>query len=218
MRSDPNSTRIASLCAGLVGAKINLGFTATLQNGKQLVGQIDNCNIVGDCMENIVFSHISSSIETFTKGPKQASPDFFNEGVWEYELKCYSGTPGFDIGNVNAYIDELEHDLQRKLSTQYLIFEYSMCESEVTIQSFRHARVWGLLNYAGKYPLSLQCKRGMWYNLRPCSARDFNHPSKTPDLFIQQLCLAIESCPNQLIAECREEKIKAIKEQWKNLI
>ena len=43
----------------------------------------------------------------FVNGPKQSSPDFFNNIEYEYELKCFKKNPGFDISNFNSYISQL---------------------------------------------------------------------------------------------------------------
>ena len=54
-----------------------------------------------------------------------------------------------------------------------------------------------MINYTGKYPISLQSKKDMWYNIRPCSFADMK-PEKTAEMFITQICKAIHETPNKL--------------------
>jgi len=172
---DPKTPEIKTICESLIGSKINIGFTITLQNGENHSGEINNCNIIGNCMEDILYPFIHKHIPTFEKGPKQSSPDFYNSKIWEWELKCFNKTPNFDIGNFNSYISSLENNLEKKMyKTQYLIFEYNLKNKIITIINFKLCNVWELINYTGKNPISLQCKKGMWYNIRPCSFNDIN--------------------------------------------
>jgi|TARA_R110002074_G_scaffold99353_3_gene214595 hypothetical protein len=199
MSVDPKTPEIKKICEKLIGSKINIGFTITLPNGENHSGEINNCNIIGDCMEDILYPFIHKHIPTFEKGPKQASPDFYNSKIWEWELKCFSNTPGFDISNVNSYISQLEDNLEKKMyRTQYLIFKYNLKDGIIEINDFKLCNVWELINYTGKYPISLQCKKGMWYNIRPCSFNDMNAVDKTPIMFVKKICEAIDKTPNKM--------------------
>tara|TARA_Y100000590_G_C15287130_1_gene851075 strand:- start:53 stop:535 length:483 start_codon:yes stop_codon:yes gene_type:complete len=157
----------------------------TLKSGENLSEEINNCYLIGDCMQDILYPFINKYIPTFEKGPKQASPDFYNSNIWEWELKCFSNTPGFDIYNFNSYISLLEDNLEKKMyRTQYLIFKFNLKDGIITITDFKLWNVWQIINYKGKNPISLQCKKGMWYNIRPCSFNDMNAVDKIPIIFI----------------------------------
>jgi len=199
-RFDPDTQKINLICQSLIGCEIEIGFNIKLKNGEKHSGKINNCNIVGDCMENILFPFIKAHIPTFEEGPKQASPDFYNrDKAWEYEMKCFSGTPGFDISNFTSYISQLSENLERKMyKTQYLIFKYEIRNGYITITHFKLCNVWGIINYSGKYPVSLQNKKNVWYNIRPCCFNDMNKTEKTEAIFIQQICRAIDLCPNDI--------------------
>jgi hypothetical protein len=199
MSFDPKTPEIKKICESLIGCKINIGFTITLKSGENLSRKINNCNIVGDCMEDIIYPFINKNILTFEKGPKQLSPDFYNSKIWEYELKCFSNTPGFDISNFNSYISQLEENLEKKMyRTQYLIFKYNLENGIITITDFKLCNVWQIINYTGKRPVSLQCKNGMWYNIRPCGFKDMNAVDKTPIMFIKKIVDAIKTTPNKM--------------------
>lgn len=79
-----DNDKIKQVCKNLVGCEINIGFKIKLQNGKVYKGEIDDCNIVGNSMETILYSLLKKEISTILRGPKQHSPDFFNN---DYENK-----------------------------------------------------------------------------------------------------------------------------------
>ena len=216
--TDPDTKNIKSICESLVGCEIKLNFSITLKNGEKYIGDIDNCNIIGDCMENVLFPIINKKIPSFVQGPKQSSPDFYNgvDKEWEWELKCFGNTPGFDISNFNSYITQINNNLERKLyKTQYLIFKYASNDKCIKIVDFKLCNIWNLINYNGKYPISMQCKKGMWYNIRPCCFTDFNNTIKTPYLFIKQICRAISETPNPIAN--KSDIIKNIESQFNEL-
>lgn len=217
MSVDPHTPQIEKYCNSLIGSRISIGFTITLHNDEKHSGEINNCNIIGDCMEDILYPFIHTRIPTFEKGPKQSSPDFYNSKIWEWELKCFRNSPGFDISNFNSYISQLEHNLERKLfKTQYLIFKYKLEDGIVVITDFKLCKVWEIINYTGTYPISLQCKKGMWYNIRPCSFNDMNeNKNKTPNVFIRKICEAVEKTPNKV--EDRQRTIVAFYTQFYKL-
>jgi len=208
---DPKTPEIKKICESLIGCKINIGFTITLKSGENFSGEINNCNIVGDCMEDIIYPFINKYIPTFEKGPKQSSPDFYNSKIWEWELKCFSNTPCFDISNFNSYISQLEENLEKKMyRTQYLIFKYNLKNGIITITDFKLCNVWQIINYKGKYPISLQSKKSMWYNIRPCNFNDMNAVDKTPNMFIKKIVDAIDKTPNNM-----ENKTRTINNIYK---
>jgi len=199
MSFDPNTPEIKKICEELIGSKTRIGFTTTLQNGKTYSKDFQNPNIIGDCMEDIIYPYIHKLIPTFERGPKQASPDFYNSKIWEWELKCFSKSPAFDISNFNSYVSQIKDNLEKKMyRTQYLIFKYELKNGFIKILDFKLCNVWEIINYNGKYPISLQCKKNIWYNIRPCNFNDMNNLYKTPIMFIKKLCEAIDKTPNIL--------------------
>ena len=77
MSFDPQTLEIKKICEMLIGSKINISYKITLQNCEceNYSREINNCNIIGDCMEDILYPFINKYIPTFEKGPKQASPE-----------------------------------------------------------------------------------------------------------------------------------------------
>ena len=217
MLFDPDTSEIKKICESLINSKIYISFRIILQNGNNYNGEINNCNIVGDIMEDILYPYIKNYISSFEKGPKQASPDFYNrEKQWEWELKCFNNKPCFDISNYNSYILQLYQNLERKMyKTQYLIFKYNLKDNLIEIIDLKLCNIWEMINYNGKNPISLQSKKGMWYNIRPCTFNDMNNSTKTPELFIKQICKSINESPNKI--ENKEEIIENIYNQFNKL-
>jgi hypothetical protein len=212
---DPDLNLVKQTCSSLVGGTIQLNATMQLPNGTVYSIPIANCNIVGDMLENLLFPALKSVIPTMEEGPKQASPDFYNRngGDFEYELKAFQDAPGFDVSNFKSYIDQLSENLERKMfRTKYLIFKYSLSETTVTLCDFKMVDVWAILNYSGKYPVSIQSKSNVWYNLRPCVFGQMGDPSKTPAMFIEHICKAIVQCPNNI--ENKNDIIEKIQNQF----
>jgi hypothetical protein len=215
---DPERDQVRVECEKLVGTEIELNATVKLPDGTLYYLPVANCNIVGDMLENLLLPVLQSSIATMAEGPKQASPDFFNKGIFEYELKaCRMEACGFDVSNFASYIDQLSKNLERKMNTKYLVFRYSMGdEGLVTLRDFKMLDVWSIVNYSGKYPVSIQNKKGMWHNLRPCQWEQMDDKSKTPSKFIESICEAISKCPNDI--PDRDTIIEKIKSQFTELL
>jgi hypothetical protein len=211
---DPDTKDIEKVCKSLIGAKIHINYTITLKNGDINTGIINNCNIVGNYMENILLPLLKNQITTINEGPKQKSPDFYNRNyLYEYELKCFHMNPNFDISNYISYIYQLDKDLIRKLyRTQYLIFKYSLKKKYIIIDDFKLCNVSNLISYTGKYPISLQNKNGMWYNIRPCSFNNIYNKTNNYALFIQKICESILICPNKI--DNKREIIYNIQKQY----
>mgnify|MGYP001306338914 CR=1 FL=1 len=218
---DPDTSIINNICKNIIGSEIKIEYNITFQNGDIDNGIIDNCNIVGDCLENILFPYIKKTIKTLEEGPKQSFPDFWNRNRrYNWELKTFNINhgPSFDISNFISYISQLLDDngVDNKLfKTKYLIFEYSFDNYIIKINKFKLCNVWEIINYDGKYPISLQNKKNTWYNIRPCKFSNMISKGKTPNLFIEKICEAILICPNKL--EDRENKIINIKKQFNQL-
>tara|TARA_R100001163_G_scaffold65473_2_gene62769 strand:- start:19811 stop:20536 length:726 start_codon:yes stop_codon:yes gene_type:complete len=216
---DPDSECINNICKNIIGAKIQFQYTITLKDLKSESGIIENCNIVGDSMENIIFTYLKNKLPTFEKGPKQSSPDFWNrDRKYEWELKVFKNSTGFDISNYISYINQLNKQdgvLKKLYKTQYLIFKYSIDGNNIIIQDFKKCFIWNLISYTGKYPISLQNKKGTWYNIRPCTFSKINKIKSSPSFLIVNILKSISECPNKI--ENKENIIKNIQLQFNEL-
>ena len=169
-------------------------------------------------MEDIIYAKIKEKLDDFEEGPKQASPDFYGDNKnCEFELKVFGNDPNFDISNFQSYIEQLcsPNGVFKKLfKTKYIIFEYTQEKQNFKIKKFYYMNVWNLVSYTGKWPVSMQVKKSVWYNIRPSNTKEWSSPNKTSDKFIEQIIKCITNC-NQITD--KEIKIKNIKDQYRQI-
>lgn len=209
---DPDTDIINESCIKLIDAKIKIHYT--IEYGETVEsGDIDDCNIVGNCMETILYPYLKDKIPTLEKGPLQKSPDFYNRNKqYDWELKTFCKSPNFDIANYTSYITQLSENLNKKLyKTQYLVFKYEIKNDYIIIKDFVLCNVWNIVSYDKTYPISLQNKKGTWYNIRPCCFKDMKK-NKTAKKFINNLIKSINECPNNI--ENKESIINKINDQY----
>jgi len=210
MNEYPNQEILIGVCKSFEEQEI--AITATFM-GKCI--PISNCNIVGNVVEDIFYPFIKDKLEDFEEGPKQASPDFYGlNRTFEFEQKVFMGSPGFDIGNFTSYINMLCEDggvMKKLFRTKYIVFEYAILNEKIKIVKFHYLNVWNLVGYTGKTPLTMQIKKGVWYNIRPDSVKKWYVETKTPQLFIDKIVECILQCPH---IEDKSAKIMRIKSQF----
>jgi hypothetical protein len=201
---------IESLCNEIVGENIKLNVYFM---GEYI--DITNCNPIGDIMEDIVFNYLKNKVN-IREGPPQKSPDYYIDDS-EYELKTFKGSPNFDISNYVSFINQLSqtNGVYRKLfNTKYIIFEYEEKNDKFCIVSFHYKRLWEILSYDKTYPISIQNKKNIWYNIRPGSIKTWDDKNKNPNMCIKYIIESIIRCPN---IDNKEIKINNIKQQWEDI-
>ena len=62
------------------------------------------------------------------------------------------------------------------LDVDYLIFGYSMTGVEIRIENIWLKKIWEISSSSGPHPLKVQDKRGMIYNIRPCTWYSTGNP------------------------------------------
>tara|TARA_B100001063_G_C16740318_1_gene544396 strand:+ start:323 stop:1015 length:693 start_codon:yes stop_codon:yes gene_type:complete len=202
---DPKTPEIKKICESLIGCEIKIGFTITLQNGEYHSEEINNCNIIGNCMENILYPFIRKHIPTFEKGPPGQKPDFINVETetkrrYDYELKCFNkkSGPGFDIGGITGFLKDMSElgGVQKKLDVKYLIFEYDNTEETFKIINFWMLSVCDICcGYGGSKPINIGGQSGV--NIRPSTKNQWtNEASKekrNPTNFLDRIEKLIQS-------------------------
>lgn len=212
MPSYDNSDLLISACGQFIGKPIDL-FASI--GGKQI--RINDSNVAGSILETVVGEELIDKIVGFERGPPQASPDFrARETPYEFEQKvALGGKPGFDIANYASYIDQLvkPNGVNRKIfQTRYLVFDYIInAEGQIVIKDFHYLPVYKMISTNGPRPISLQVKRGVWYNIRPDSPKNWSSASRTPHTFIEAIIESIRQCPQ---IESKDEKINSITNQY----
>ena len=189
----PNLEALNTLCKSFVGKKIVL--TANF-NGRSL--PIMNPNLVGDLLEDIFYPFYKEVCPDFEEGPKQESPDFFVHGQdFQFEQKAFYESPGFDISNFTSLLHQISKpgELIKKLfKTKYLVYEYGIEECAFVIKNFWMLNIWNLPTYGNTYPISMQVKKKVWYNIRPGTKASWVDSSKTPRMFLDNLLECINRC------------------------
>lgn len=212
----PHKETLKRVCQTFEGKKLTM-YTEFM--GERI--RICNCNAVGDILEDVFYPIIKKELEDFEEGPKQASPDYYGMNKqFMFEQKVFMTSPGFDIGNFTSYITQLceEGGVYKKVfQTKYMVFEYTINPTEKTIEivKFHYLNVYNLVGYSSKlYPLTMQVKKNVWYNIRADSVKKWYSPTKTPQLFVDHIIKCIEQCPQM---EGKPEKISIIAQQFNEL-
>jgi len=201
------------ICKSFVGQSVKI--TASFMGSSIL---IINTNTVGDILQSI-FLPIFKEELGFVEGLPQQFPDYYGDNTKDFyfEQKVYTNSPGFDLANFASYIDQLCKDgavFDKLFRTKYLIWEYSINGFEIIIKNFHYLNIWNIPSYTGVHPISLQVKRGMWYNIRPGAVSGWTDQSKTPGLFIKHIIECINVCDQ---IRDKNEKIEKINKQWFDL-
>ena len=211
---------LSDFCSRFINQTITVNAYFSLDN---ITYNVLDPSSVGTILEERFFHTLKNQFPTLTNGPPQQSPDYFltdptNHSI-ECEMKCFKGTPGFDISSYDCYINQLiqPSGVYRKLfNTKYLIFQYEIERDVICIKNFFFKNVWDLINYDGKYPISVNNKKQIWHNIRPSTViNSWTDPNKTPQLFIDKIIQSIRECPHYI--ENREVKIANIQSQFDSI-
>lgn len=198
MKFDPDCSIIKKRCEQLIGKD----FVMSVSFDSEVL-PLEECeglnNAVGCILEQMVFLMLRKELSFLERGAKQKSPDYYNRNIYEYELKCFEKKPSFDISAYNSYVKQLEHPngLQRKLfDTKYLVFKYCLTGSKIIIENFWMLNIWNLVNSTSKYPISVQMKHHIWFNIRPSTENKWYDKKRHPKFFIENIIKSIKLCPN----------------------
>lgn len=94
------------------------------------------------------------------------NPDNKETGLLEVKSFDFHRGPGFDLANFNSYGNSLLTDSYR-LDSDYLIFAYALEGSELKIKNVWLKKIWEIAGPSGPYPIKVQEKKKIIYNLRP---------------------------------------------------
>ena len=152
----------------LVNSVGNIKFT--LGNREVIVESRDS---VGNLIQNWFEDWLREYFPSAEKNQNtQEFPDFFlhpqnkKTGLLEVKTFDYDNGPGFDIANFDSYCKSLESKSYR-LDSDYLIIAYQMNGADIQIREIWMKKVWEIAGPSGPYPLKVQEKKGVIYNIRP---------------------------------------------------
>jgi type II restriction enzyme len=136
--------------------------------------------------ENVEFEENTNS---------QTFPDFHldtenkKKGLLEVKTFDWDRGPGFDLANFDSYCNSLLENAYR-IDSDYLIFAYQMEGSQITIKNVWLKKIWELSCPSGTYPIKVQEKKQVIYNLRPAtwySERTTFKPFSSKEEFLSAL-------------------------------
>ena len=135
---------------------------------------ISTTDTVGQSLQSWLKQYMIDKNITFVEMDNtQEFPDFIldpfdrENNLLEVKAFNYDAGPGFDIANFESYCDSVRIKPYR-LNADYLIFGYSMNDTEIKIKNIWLKKIWEISSSSGPHPLKVQDKRGIIYNIRPC--------------------------------------------------
>lgn len=152
----------------IIGEKGIINFSL-----KDLTISIETKDTVGNLLQEWLKAWLmKEEVEFEENANSQVFPDFYldkhNKKLGLLEVKSFDWDrgPGFDLANFDSYCNSLLSSAYR-LNSYYLIFAYQMNGSEITIKNVWLKKIWELACPSGTYPLKVQEKKSVIYNIRP---------------------------------------------------
>lgn len=152
---------------GLKGSRGRIIFTL-----KDISIVVEQNNVVGNILEEWLAEWMTKSGILHVHNTGQSSPDFWlnlddkNED-W-LEVKSFTGSPNFDIAAYNSFINLIVKE-PYKLNSNYLLIKYRMENGVVLIENCWLKKIWEISSPSSKWPVKVQDKRGIIFNLRPAT-------------------------------------------------
>ncbi|MFN3851007.1 MAG: NgoBV family restriction endonuclease [Spirosomataceae bacterium] len=163
---------------------------------KNLTISVETKDTVGNLLQEWLKSWlVQTGVEFEENKNTQKFPDFYldnsNKKIGLLEVKSFDWDrgPGFDLANFDSYCNSLLTDAYR-IDSDYLIFAYQMKGSSISIKNVWMKKIWELSCSSSTYPIKVQEKKSVIYNLRPAtwySERTQFKPFSTKEEFLSAL-------------------------------
>ena len=152
----------------IIGEKGVINFSL-----KDLTLSVKTKDSVGNLLQEWLKAWMErEDIEFEENSNSQKFPDFYldksnpKQDLLEVKSFDWDRGPGFDLANFDSYCNSLLTDAYR-IDSDYLIFAYQMEGSVITIKNVWIKKIWELACPSGPYPIKVQEKKSVIYNLRP---------------------------------------------------
>ncbi len=175
----------------IIGETGNIKFTV-----KDLSILIRTKDTVGNLLQEWLKAWFQqSNIEFEENTNSQTFPDFLldkdnhKNGLLEVKSFDFDRGPGFDLANFDSYCNSLLESAYR-IDSDYLILAYEMKDGVISIKNVWLKKIWELACPSGTYPLKVQEKKSIIYNIRPSiwySERARFKPFKSKEAFLSAL-------------------------------
>lgn len=163
---------------------------------KDLSILIKTKDTVGNLLQEWLKAWLKQSKIDFEENTNsQTFPDFLldsddhKKGLLEVKSFDFDRGPGFDLANFDSYCNSLLENAYR-LDSDYLILAYQMNDGIIKIKDVWIKKIWELACPSSTYPLKVQEKKGVIYNIRPSvwySTRSTFKPFNSKEDFLSAL-------------------------------
>lgn len=175
----------------IIGEQGKINFTL-----KDLTISIETKDAIGNLLQEWLKAWFRQQYIDFSENTNsQSFPDFFldvddnTQHLLEVKSFDYKRGPGFDLANFDSYCNSLLENAYR-LNSDYLILAYQMEGSIITIKNVWLKKIWELACPSSTYPLKVQEKKDVIYNIRPSrwySEKAKFKPFGTKEAFLKAL-------------------------------
>lgn len=152
----------------IIGEKGVINFSL-----KNLTISVETKDTVGNLLQEWLKAWMRKEKVDFEETTNtQTFPDFNldkenrKKGLLEVKTFDWNRGPGFDLANFDSYCNSLLENAYR-IDSDYLIFAYQMEGTQITIKNVWLKKIWELSCPSGTYPIKVQEKKQVIYNLRP---------------------------------------------------
>ncbi|OFX18968.1 MAG: hypothetical protein A2041_11060 [Bacteroidetes bacterium GWA2_31_9b] len=152
----------------LIGEKGFINFSL-----KNLTISIETKDSIGNLLQEWLKAWMKKYQIDFEENTNtQKFPDFYlnkedkKKDMFEVKTFDWDRGPGFDLANFDSYCNSLITDAYR-IDSDYLILAYQMTGSELSIKNIWLKKIWEISGSSGTYPIKVQEKKNVIYNLRP---------------------------------------------------
>lgn len=152
----------------IIGEKGSINFT-----DKNLSILIKTKDTVGNLLQEWLKAWFQESKIDFEENTNsQTFPDFLLDkdnhkiGLLEVKSFDFDRGPGFDLANFDSYCNSLLNNAYR-IDSDYLIIAYQMNDGIISIKNVWLKKIWELACPSSTYPLKVQEKKSVIYNIRP---------------------------------------------------
>jgi len=152
----------------IVGETGSIKFTV-----KDLTILIKTKDTVGNLLQEWLKAWFQQSNIDFKENTNsQTFPDFLldadnhKKGLLEVKSFDFDRGPGFDLANFDSYCNSLL-DSSYRIDSDYLILAYQMKNGVISIKDVWLKKIWELACPSSTYPLKVQEKKSIIYNIRP---------------------------------------------------
>jgi type II restriction enzyme len=176
---------------GIIGETGSIKFTV-----KDLSILVKTKDSVGNLLQEWLKAWFQeNSIDFEENTNSQTFPDFLldkddhSKGLLEVKSFDFDRGPGFDLANFDSYCNSLLTHAYR-LDSDYLILSYQMIDGQISIKNVWVKKIWELACPSGTYPLKVQEKKNVIYNIRPSvwySDRSTYKPFASKEEFLSAL-------------------------------